>query len=171
MMKLIPHLFSPHNHESMKMMDQKRQELIGNNVSFVSVEEFLRIPMGSGVAAQFFVSRTAIQRRSREFWKKLLELNRGKPLIEECDSRSYELGSLVASGMERLWHNFFLNDRGLKDPFYFPSIAEMKRNPQMALKSYNIPSQLLIESGYANYHDGNALQSSSSSRSRTIVSK
>ena len=89
-----------------------------------SSKSFLDIPMASGVAAQFVASRNAIQMRPLTWWEKLWKLNTGVDTIHHCDisisggvaadnellfTDLYKKGSDVASVMERIWHNFFLD--------------------------------------------------------------
>jgi hypothetical protein len=76
-------------------------------------KEFLATKMGAWAAGQFAAPRWAIRQRSREWWARLLAVNVGdddgsRPL-KGCHHRDQERGTMVASAMERLWHNFFIN--------------------------------------------------------------
>lgn len=92
------------------------------------IRTFLQqVPMASGVAAQFVVSRTTLQQRPASFYARLYDLltheittvvnasmaatiadqNREREVFRHCRKRSYAVGTEVASAYERLWPHFF----------------------------------------------------------------
>ena len=83
-------------------------------------QEFLGMPMSGWTAAQFAVKRSAVRLRSLDFWTRLLGANVGQYKLDSCDHRSDEKGTLVASAMERLYHNFFLDGSSQRYPLCLP---------------------------------------------------
>jgi hypothetical protein len=92
------------------------------------IRTFLQqVPMASGVAAQFVVSRTTLQQRPASFYGRLYDLlthevttvanafiaataadqHREREVFRHCRKRSYAVGTEVASAYERLWPHFF----------------------------------------------------------------
>lgn len=99
--------------------------------------KFQDIPMASGVAAQFIVTKKAIQMRPLAWWEKLMIINNSTGVLTECDNSNYKLGTEVASTMERLWHNFFKDGRNMKTtPLYLPDISSDTDVPMY----FDIPS-------------------------------
>jgi hypothetical protein len=70
---------------------------------------FLKLKMSSGIAAQFLVSKAAIYTRSSRVYQQLYAMHTGDYPMTSCAARDYSLGTEVASAMERLWHNLFID--------------------------------------------------------------
>ena len=136
MMHMLEHLFA----NSSLYGDPDRLPPPGDKKK--SSQLFLDIPMASGVAAQFVTSRNAVQMRSLTWWEKLWKLNTGVDTIQHCDISTaaddefidlYKKGSDVASVMERIWHNFFLDRSSSSSSAYKWERKDGSRKPLHAL--------------------------------------
>ncbi len=107
-----------------------------------SLTDFLRMPMASGVAAQFLVSDFSIYRRPRSFWDRLYAMNNGTTSFRTCNNRSYKEGTEVASAMERIWHNFFrdMTMRVIRKPRKCQDIAKETNRTAFPLYMEDYPS-------------------------------
>jgi len=128
-MSLLHHLFR--HGTALNSVDPERTPFASDDI-----KAFLAVPMASAVAAQFLVSRAAIQRRPLIFWQELQALTNGSSLLPGCLSSPSPLGwSEVASALERLWHTFFRNtktsamSKGVS-PLYSPDVAMQMELPK-----------------------------------------
>lgn len=89
-----------------------------------------QMKMSAGTAAQFMVSDRAIRRRPLSWWQRMQAANNGSIPLNYCHHRDYKQGTLVASAMERAWHNFFRDATGDPTPLALPYIMDDPHIPE-----------------------------------------
>ena len=141
LMKLIPHLYKGTNISSDKLRFPPEWE------DNYNLDSFMKKEMSSSTAAQFAVSKEAIQRRPFVYWEKLMSLNNGS--VDLCGTETSDRwGGDITGAMERVWHNLFRTGDYLAQSKLSNENSMKYRNSPLVLPfrnlDYSLPAYLSV---------------------------